>query len=112
METGTEHEIIPFAPENVMLLFDYICGSYHSGGFTLDELKRMLGEMVFFDDEGRYWTIGVTSGKWYYRDDSGWVESEPAGYLYHAFIPRGDEVDEGPNLDLNNPIVKALLKKM
>jgi len=112
MESGKEYEIIPFAPENVMLLFDYICSSYHSEDLTLDELKRVMSEMVFFDEEGRYWTIGVTSGKWYYKYDSGWVESEPSEYLYHAFIAREKEVDMGPTLDLSNPIVKALLKKM
>lgn len=44
---------------------------------TLEEYKRKLKELRIKDQNGRCWTLGARSGKWYYFDGEKWVESQP-----------------------------------
>jgi len=41
------------------------------------EFKQSLKNLRVQDDEGKYWTIGAQSGKWYYFDGNNWIEQTP-----------------------------------
>ncbi|MFO7865799.1 MAG: hypothetical protein R6V02_03155 [Candidatus Aminicenantes bacterium] len=41
------------------------------------EFKARLKELRLNDDQGRCWTIGARSGKWYYFDGEKWIEAQP-----------------------------------
>ena len=41
------------------------------------EFKKLLKELRIKDQEGRCWTIGARTGKWYYFDGKNWIESKP-----------------------------------
>jgi len=41
------------------------------------EYKDRLKKLRLKDDDGRSWTIGAQSGKWYYFDGQNWIESQP-----------------------------------
>ncbi len=41
------------------------------------EFKKRLKNLRLQDQDGRFWTIGAQTGRWYYFDGNDWVESEP-----------------------------------
>jgi hypothetical protein len=41
------------------------------------DFKERLKSLQLKDKEGRKWTIGVQTGKWYYFDDEQWIEAVP-----------------------------------
>lgn len=41
----------------------------------IDEIKKLCLK----DDQGRFWTIGVQTGKWYYFDGKDWLHADPPG---------------------------------
>jgi hypothetical protein len=106
-----EYEIIPFQIEEVEALFYTFCQGYHQGIYDLDVLKLGLETLVFFDKEGRLWTLGVNTGQWYYWERFLWLKGNPAGTLYQAEEVEKEEKESKPVLDLKNPIMKKLLKK-
>jgi tetratricopeptide (TPR) repeat protein len=48
-----------------------------TGAVSEAEFEAEVKELQFQDDTGRYWMIGVQSGKWYFYDGSQWVLGEP-----------------------------------
>lgn len=50
---------------------------------TRDEAKyvRVVQNLLMLDEQGKYWSIGVNSSKWYVQGDGGWVPSEPQGTM-------------------------------
>ncbi len=42
-----------------------------------EEFKKKAEELMIKDEEGRYWMLGIQSGKWYYYDGTQWVQSTP-----------------------------------
>jgi hypothetical protein len=44
------------------------------------EFKDRLKTLRLNDDNGRCWTIGARTGKWYYFDGEKWVESKPPSF--------------------------------
>lgn len=54
--------------------------------FQLQEINREefikgLEKLRLKDEEGRFWMIGAKTGKWYYFNGMGWVQSEPPSIL-------------------------------
>ena len=41
------------------------------------DFKKRLKELRPQDQEGRFWTIGAQTGKWYYFDGDDWIEAKP-----------------------------------
>jgi len=41
------------------------------------EFRKRLKELRLQDKEGRFWTIGAQTGKWYYFDGNNWVQARP-----------------------------------
>jgi hypothetical protein len=67
------------------------------------------------DERGTIWAIGPASGEWYFRDEDDWIMGEPNTLLTQ--IEKNEEYisdtkSDKPVLDLRNPIIKELLKKM
>lgn len=50
---------------------------YELKKITHQEFKEGLKKLRFKDDQGKYWTIGVQSGDWYYFDGTSWIKSPP-----------------------------------
>jgi hypothetical protein len=57
--------------------FERMTGRFRSGEISRHEYVESLKQMRFKDEEGRFWMIGAQTGKWYYFDGSGWVQSSP-----------------------------------
>jgi hypothetical protein len=41
------------------------------------DFKKKLKELRLQDQDGRFWTIGAQTGKWYHFDGNDWIESKP-----------------------------------
>jgi F0F1-type ATP synthase assembly protein I len=41
------------------------------------EYKQQLKSLRLRDKDGRFWTIGAQTGKWYYFDGEAWVQAQP-----------------------------------
>ncbi len=57
--------------------FDRMTSRFRGGEISRREYIESLKQMRFKDDEGRFWMIGAQTGKWYYFDGTGWVQSSP-----------------------------------
>jgi hypothetical protein len=57
--------------------FDRMTSRFRSGEISRREYIEGLKQMRFKDEEGRFWMIGAQTGKWYYFDGAGWVQSSP-----------------------------------
>jgi len=57
--------------------FERMTGRFRSGEISRREYIESLKQMRFKDEEGRFWMIGAQTGKWYYFDGTGWVQSSP-----------------------------------
>jgi hypothetical protein len=63
--------------EDVENEFDQLKKKFRLGNITRQEFIDQLEKLKLRDDEGRFWMIGAKSGKWYFFDGKGWVQSEP-----------------------------------
>jgi len=106
-----EYELIPFQIDEVEALFYSLCQGYHQGMYDLIFLKFGLETLVFFDEGGRLWTLGVNTGQWYRWEQSRWLKGTPLGTLYQAEEIGEEKEETRPLLDLKNPIMRELLKK-
>ena len=52
-------------------------GRLAAGRITHEQFEAALKEMVIRDPQGRYWMMGVDSGKWFMHNGQTWVESQP-----------------------------------
>lgn len=52
-------------------------GQLGAGRITHEQFEAALKESLVEDDQGRYWMLGVDSGKWYVHEGENWVESNP-----------------------------------
>jgi uncharacterized OB-fold protein len=41
----------------------------------------LVQDLLMVDEQGKYWSIGVNSSKWYVQGDEGWVPDHPQGTL-------------------------------
>jgi hypothetical protein len=50
---------------------------FAAGKITQTEFIDSLKQLRIKDEDGRFWMIGVQSGKWYYYDGRDWVQAKP-----------------------------------
>ncbi len=50
---------------------------YLSGQITTKEFESELKKLRVQDEEGKYWTLGAQTGKWYCFDGQKWMRAEP-----------------------------------
>src|SRR5437016_10431222 len=48
-----------------------------SGRITREQFEATLRPLMFQDAQGRYWMIGVETGKWHAYDGQKWVQTDP-----------------------------------
>lgn len=57
--------------------FEQMTRRFRNGEISRREYVESLKHMRFKDEEGRFWMIGAQTGKWYFYDGTGWVQSDP-----------------------------------
>lgn len=57
--------------------FQFLRRQYRLGLITPEEYKTRLKQLRIKDHQGRCWTLGARSGKWYYYNGDKWVEAQP-----------------------------------
>ena len=62
---------------NVEAEYFRLRGQLAAGRITRAQLEAALKEMMLQDAQGRWWTMGVDSGKWYVWQGETWIESHP-----------------------------------
>jgi penicillin-binding protein 1C len=50
---------------------------YFAGGLTRDQLQAELRRLMFTDDQGFYWMIGLESDRWYKYNGKDWTPADP-----------------------------------
>jgi hypothetical protein len=63
--------------KNVEAEYFRLRGQVAANRITRAQLEATLKEMMLQDAQGRWWTLGVDSGKWYVRQGETWIESNP-----------------------------------
>ncbi len=48
-----------------------------AGSITYEQFEAALRPLMFQDSQGRYWMIGVESGKWHMYDGQKWTQTDP-----------------------------------
>lgn len=56
-------------------------GQFATGRMTREQFEAALNELMVQDAQGRYWMLGVDSGKWYVHQGNNWVEANPFGTI-------------------------------
>lgn len=69
-------------------------GRLDAGAISQEEFKAQLEGLKVQDSQGRYWTIGVQSRKWYFHDGTRWIRAEPPEEAEVA--PPSEETPRGP----------------
>jgi hypothetical protein len=57
--------------------FNQLRKDYQKEKITEREFKDRLKQLRLTDKNGRCWTIGAKTGKWYYYDGTDWLEADP-----------------------------------
>ncbi len=65
---------------------------YAQGQITRSQLETQLREHVVMDEQGRWWTIGVDSNRWYRYDGREWIPDTPPQTGSIAAIGNTDSV--------------------
>lgn len=52
-------------------------GRLAAGRITQEQFEQSVRELMLQDAQGRYWVLGVESGKWHVYNGSDWVPSDP-----------------------------------
>lgn len=63
--------------KNVKKEFEKLRDDFKRKILSEPDFKKKLKELRLQDQDGRFWTIGAQTGKWYYFDGEDWIESKP-----------------------------------
>jgi len=63
--------------KNVEKEFKRLRKKFRQKNISEIEFKKRLKDLRLQDQNGRFWTIGAQTGRWYYFDGNDWVESKP-----------------------------------
>lgn len=63
--------------KNVEKEFEQLRDEFKRKRLSEPDFKKKLRELRLQDQDGRFWTIGAQTGKWYYFDGNDWIESKP-----------------------------------
>jgi hypothetical protein len=78
--------------EDIQELFRGLKAEAEAGTITEDEFEVRVRDLLFRDDEGRYWTIGAQTEKWYRYEAGEWVQDSPP-----ATLERAEEEESAPH---------------
>lgn len=78
----------------IMQRYTRLREQYEQGEIDADSFEQQVNGMIFKDEQGRYWQIGVKTGLWYYYDGTKWVQDD----LVDDSIP--DEEPEEPVVEM------------
>jgi hypothetical protein len=54
-----------------------LIGRLSAGRITQEQFQAALRDLMIRDAKGRYWMLGVESGKWFVHEGQTWVEAKP-----------------------------------
>ncbi len=57
--------------------FARLKAQFETGAVTEAEFRAQLEELIFEDEQGRWWILGYETGQWYVHDGEQWVQQEP-----------------------------------
>jgi hypothetical protein len=63
--------------KNVEKEFKQLRDEFKRKRLSEPDFKKKLKELRLQDKDGRFWTIGAQTGKWYYFDGNDWTDSKP-----------------------------------
>ncbi len=63
--------------KNVEKEFNHLRDEFNRKRLSEPDFKKKLKELRLQDKDGRFWTIGAQTGKWYCFDGNDWVEAKP-----------------------------------
>ncbi|MBN1940486.1 MAG: hypothetical protein JW843_12935, partial [Candidatus Aminicenantes bacterium] len=63
--------------DNVQTAFDELKMLLQKGEISRQSFIEEIKKLRLKDDQGRFWTIGLKTGKWYYFDGKDWLQAEP-----------------------------------
>jgi LysM repeat protein len=75
------HTLMDF--QDLQRRYDELREQFDAGKISEEEFRDELGGLQLKDEQGRYWTIGARSGKWYHFDGRSWVEETPIPVTRH-----------------------------
>lgn len=52
-------------------------GRLSAGRLTEEQFRAAVKDLMQQDAQGRYWMLGVDTGKWYFHDGQTWIEGQP-----------------------------------
>ncbi len=65
--------------DGVQSAFDQLKKRLQNGEISRQSFIEDIKKLRLKDDQGRFWTIGLQTGKWYYFDGKDWLQAEPPG---------------------------------
>jgi hypothetical protein len=77
--------------EDIHELFRELKAEAEAGTITEEEFEDRVRDLLFRDEEGRYWTIGAQTEKWYRYEAGEWVQDSPP-----ATLERAEEEESAP----------------
>jgi uncharacterized protein YraI len=69
---------------------------YEAGFLRPKQFQAQVEELVVQDEQGRWWMIGVESGKWYVSQEGQWVEAQPPSAPVEKTAPQAAPPVEPP----------------
>ncbi len=63
--------------------YDELREQFDAGKISEEEFQEEIEGLQLKDEQGRYWTIGAQSGKWYRYDGRRWVQETPIPMTKH-----------------------------
>lgn len=64
------------AEKVIIAIVDVVGTGFERGTLTSTEAQNLLAQQIITDLEGRFWTQGIKSRRWYYFKDMQWHKSE------------------------------------
>jgi len=77
--------------ERIQELFRKLKAEAEAEKITEEEFEARVRDLLFRDEEGRYWTIGAQTEKWYRYEAGEWVQDSPP-----ATLERAEEEESAP----------------
>jgi hypothetical protein len=63
--------------DGVQAAFDDLKKRLQNGEISRQSFIEEIKKLRLKDEQGRFWTIGLKTGKWYYFDGKDWLQAEP-----------------------------------
>ena len=77
----------------IMQRYTRLRESFEQGEIDADSFEQQVNGMIYKDEEGRYWQIGVQTGLWYYYDGAKWVQDDLVEETPEEVEPEEPEIE-------------------